>query len=252
MNRIISVFQRTASPATQRQTSEDWEFALCTEGCGLCRFDGENLPYEKGETVAVPPGVAHSFFSEKGSRTIHIFTDRPTLALKEPLIIQGNHSHWLRNAFEAALYHFEAPGEDKKILLAAYGNLIICYLAAAQKEHRLSRTVETIRREINTRFTDPAFELDSFLETLPFNYDYLRKLFQKETGITPLQYLNNLRLQLAAEALLSAEAENISMADIARLCGFREPLYFSRMFKKQYGVAPSLYLESVTGPEKGA
>ena len=34
-----------------------------------------------------------------------------------------------------------------------------------------------------------------------------------------------------------------SISDISRQCGFREPLYFSRMFKKKYGVSPSRYAE---------
>ena len=35
-----------------------------------------------------------------------------------------------------------------------------------------------------------------------------------------------------------------SVADIALMCGFREPLYFSKMFKKKYGVAPSYYVKT--------
>ncbi len=244
MNLIVSAERRTALNHSHPPSSPYWEFAFCAEGSGVCRFEGGSLPYAKGDTVAVPPLIPHEFSEEKGVRTLHVFTDRPTLPIKRPLVISGDGTPWLQHAFEAALHHFETPGEEQKLLLAAYGNLIVCYLAAYHKEHRLSRVAEMIRAEIDAHFMDPSFELDRFLQELPFNYDYLRKLFQKEMGITPLQYLISLRLQTAAEALLSTEKENVSMADIARMCGFREPLYFSRMFKKQYGVAPSYYLHS--------
>ncbi len=244
MNLIVSAVQRSAADHPSRRAYTDWEFAFCTEGSGVCHLEDASLAFAKGETVAVPPLVPHEFTGEKGSRIIHVFTDRPTLPLKRPTVISGDGTPWLQHAFEAALHHFETPGEEQKLLLAAYGNLIVCYLAASHKDHRLSRVVEIIRLEINAQYIDPGFELDRFLSELPFNYDYLRKLFQKEMGITPLQYLISLRLQTAAEALLSAEKEGVSMADIARMCGFREPLYFSRMFKKQYGVAPSFYLRS--------
>ena len=35
----------------------------------------------------------------------------------------------------------------------------------------------------------------------------------------------------------------------AHLCGFREPLYFSRMFKKKYGLSPSFYYAAGRGEE---
>ena len=41
----------------------------------------------------------------------------------------------------------------------------------------------------------------------------------------------------------------VSVTDVARMCGFREPLYFSRMFKKKYGVAPSFYVQSRQGTD---
>ncbi len=36
-----------------------------------------------------------------------------------------------------------------------------------------------------------------------------------------------------------------SVTQIAEACGFAEPLYFSRVFKKYYGVAPSYYLKNL-------
>ena len=54
---------------------------------------------------------------------------------------------------------------------------------------------------------------------------------------------------VAAEALVGAEMTGVSVTDVARMCGFREPLYFSRMFKKKYGVAPSFYVHSRQGTD---
>lgn len=244
MNGIVSAELKTAPYSAQRQIRPCWEIAYCAAGSGVLLFDGGSLPFKKGETAAVPPMTPYAVTGDKGARTIHLRLDGSLLPIREPTVFPGEGSPHLQNAFEAALYHFRSEDPRRTVLLAAYGRLISCYLAACRKPSRTLSTVEIIEREISGRFTDPGFELDGFLRTLPFNYDYLRKLFQKETGVTPLQYLNSLRLQLAADALLSARAAGASMADIARTCGFREPLYFSRMFKKAYGVAPSYYLQS--------
>ena len=83
------------------------------------------------------------------------------------------------------------------------------------------------------------------MHSLSFSCDYLRKLFQKELGGTPHRYLVDKRLKMAAELLVSdANAGARTIADIAPLCGFHDPLYFSKMFKKRYGTAPRYYLES--------
>lgn len=49
------------------------------------------------------------------------------------------------------------------------------------------------------------------------------------------------RLRTAAESLVSDYADAGSISEIAQMCGFREPLYFSRVFKNKYGVSPSAY-----------
>ena len=88
-------------------------------------------------------------------------------------------------------------------------------------------------------------ELDAYMRSLPFSYDYLRKLFQKEMGVTPHRYLVDKRLKMAAELLVTDDSAGArTIMDIAFLCGFRDSLYFSKMFKKRYGVAPRNYPNS--------
>jgi AraC-like DNA-binding protein len=41
------------------------------------------------------------------------------------------------------------------------------------------------------------------------------------------------------------ESGSISVSDIALNCGFSDPLYFSKVFKKKYGVCPTEYLQGM-------
>ena len=75
---------------------------------------------------------------------------------------------------------------------------------------------------------------------MPYCSDYLCRLFREEMHTTPGRFLTDLRLQRAADLLLS-DGERIAVSEIARQCGFRDPLYFSRMFKKRYQASPSRY-----------
>ncbi len=56
------------------------------------------------------------------------------------------------------------------------------------------------------------------------------------TGKTPQQYITEKRIENAKENLLSTD---LSMKEIAVACGFEDPLYFSKVFKKQTGMPPS-------------
>lgn len=67
---------------------------------------------------------------------------------------------------------------------------------------------------------------------------YFSNRFREVFGIAPMRYLTELRLR-RARALLRQDAGPI--ADIAQACGFTDPYYFSRVFRKQVGMPPSRF-----------
>ncbi len=245
MNDIVYAAQLLGGHGSQPQVHEKWEYVFCLSGAGECSLGGKRLSFSKGDMVAVPPMTPHLGSADKGCKIIQLLIDQPAPLLKEPCVLRVSCGSHLQAAFEGALYHFRSGHPSKAHLLTAYGGLIACYLAAYRTGPTQSLVVAEIEMSIRTRFSDPSYELEAYLHSLPFNYDYLRKLFQREMGVTPLQYLNNMRLQTAAEALISSERASGSVTDIARMCGFREPLYFSRMFKKKYGQSPTYYAASM-------
>ena len=221
MNEIVYAGRHALMHTVQRHAHESWEFVYCTWGEGTFRFDDGNLSYQVGDTVAIPPMIPHANASEHGFHNIHINMRQPVLSLKEPVVIRDDSNHFLLNAFEAVLYHFHTSQPERSTLLTAYGSLISCYLSSYYQERRQSDVVREIERHIIANYTDSSYELDAFLRSLPFSYDYLRKLFQKEIGVTPHQYLQDKRLQVAAELLVSQASGKGSVAEIARMCGFR-------------------------------
>lgn len=241
MNDITYVGRHSTVFTVSRHVHESWEYVYCTSGGGTFVFDDTSLSYKKGDVVVIPPMVPHSNDSQKGFNNIHINMASPILTLKEPTVIVDDSHQFLLNAFNAAFYHFYSEGKERTALLSSYGNLISYYLIAYQTGNPRSSVVDEIEHNIISNYSDCEYKLDSYLASLPFSSDYLRKLFQKELGVTPHQYLTNKRLQIAAEALANIGGSGNTVADIALMCGFREPLYFSKLFKKKYGVAPSLF-----------
>ncbi len=219
-----------------------WEFIFCTSGTGHLVFDGFSLAYEAGTMVAIPPGTPHINESHAGFTNIFANVEDCSLNLKQPVLVHDDANGSLAAAFKALFYHYSKDVRDNA-LLSAYGSLIAAYLMAYQESEIRTGLVSEIENTIIQNFPSPAFELEEYLRSLPFSYEYLRKRFKKEVGITPHQYLSDKRLQTAADWLARSQEDSTNITEIAHLSGFSEPLYFSRMFKKRYGVAPSVYAE---------
>ena len=73
---------------------------------------------------------------------------------------------------------------------------------------------------------------------------YFSRLFKKETGIACEKWLNDFRMEKAAKLLKSGK---LNVAETARSSGFSDPFYFSRAFKKHFGVPPSAALVEAYG-----
>jgi signal transduction histidine kinase/AraC-like DNA-binding protein/DNA-binding LacI/PurR family transcriptional regulator len=69
---------------------------------------------------------------------------------------------------------------------------------------------------------------------------HLSRIFRRELGITPWDYLNRYRIKLAKELLVQTDR---SITSVALEVGFSDPAYFSRVFRRQVGLSPSAFRE---------
>jgi signal transduction histidine kinase/DNA-binding LacI/PurR family transcriptional regulator/AraC-like DNA-binding protein len=73
-------------------------------------------------------------------------------------------------------------------------------------------------------------------EAVGASEDYLSRVFSRELGLSPWDYLNRYRIQRAKELL---RRTNDSIRSIAHQVGFKDQAYFSRVFRKQTGSSPN-------------
>jgi AraC-like DNA-binding protein len=78
-----------------------------------------------------------------------------------------------------------------------------------------------------------------------YNKDYIRRRFVKACGMTPNEYLTSLRIEHAKKLLSQKKNTQIYVADIGVMCGYYDPNYFSRIFKKQTGITPEQYANKI-------
>lgn len=227
---------------------EHWELVYCAGGEGTYHLEsGAALPYRGGQAVAIPPGEVHRNAAGRGAGLIHLTTRSPAFPYKTAFVVQDNAEGHMGAAFALARSSCGSSLHSQEPVLTALGELIGSYMIALRDSREFSAVVERIRTAILENYTSPAFELDREIGQMPFNYDYLRKLFQKEMGLTPLKYMIDLRMKRAGSMLAAARTREYTVAEVAERCGFSDALYFSRVFKKYYGCSPSEFVKRRRG-----
>ena len=240
MNDIIYVGRHALTLRVADHAHESCELIYCTSGSGELNFENLTLRYVKDSVVVIPPMVSHSNRSETGFTNIHINLADTTLNYKEPVVISCGSNEYLRQAFEAAFYYYSNNGAGRTSVLPVYGQLIASTIQMLSSDIVYSEVVQQIINNILNNYPDADYDLNAYLQSLPFSFEYLKKLFKNEIGMTPRQYLTDKRLENAANNLALSGCGS-SISQIARQSGFQEPLYFSRLFKKKYGVSPKNY-----------
>ncbi len=242
MNNIQFVGEHATTYEVRWHTHDYWELVYCTAGEGSFQFrNGTVMPYREGDTVAIPPHEVHANTSSDGFTNLHMRISDPSFPYKTAFRVSDDPDRHLRVAFQQAKFYYLSDIKRCELVLSALGELISSYMVVYRSNSEFSEPVEQIRTMILHSYAQPDFALDEFIQKLPFHYDYLRKLFKKEIGVTPLEYMTRLRMKKASTMLTAQGANDYSVAEIARLCGYDDALYFSRVFKKTYGVSPSVY-----------
>lgn len=86
--------------------------------------------------------------------------------------------------------------------------------------------------------------LNSIAEKQQVTGAYLSALFKKETGSTITGYITDRRMKAALQLLIGTR---LQIQAIAQMCGFNDPNYFGKQFKKLYGTTPANYRKAYVG-----
>lgn len=106
-------------------------------------------------------------------------------------------------------------------------------------ENRMSgiqRMVETAKEHVKSHYHDSDLNLDTISQMLHISPSYFSRMFKKESGMTFIQFLTEVRMEKAMEYILETDLKNF---EIAEKIGYAEANYFSYSFKKFYGQSPT-------------
>lgn len=100
------------------------------------------------------------------------------------------------------------------------------------------KLAEDAKQYINDHYNESSLSVDEICSHLGVGASYFSAVFKKETGVSFVTYLTQVRMN-EAQRLLDTTDEKSYI--IAGLVGYEEPNYFSYVFKKHFGISPSKY-----------
>lgn len=114
---------------------------------------------------------------------------------------------------------------------------IVNKINRSQEKSYVEQAIRYIESYYNSNIT-----INEICNTIYVSPCHFQRIFKNATNKTPYQYITEFRVNKSKEKL---KEENVSIAEIARLCGFLSSGHFSTVFKKNEGQTPSAYRNSL-------
>ncbi len=145
-----------------------------------------------------------------------------------------------KNQFQK-MFHIQS---EKKLsyLPQIFSCVYNIYSEAIKAENKLyskrESYVSDIIAYILAHYTEEDFSIKELSRHFSISETHLRRVFGQSVHISPIKYINQLKLDKAKNMICTS---NYSISEIAQKVGIDDPYYFSRFFKKETGVSPSEY-----------
>lgn len=224
LNRILLV---TKGGGTAFVGGRDYE---CGMGDILFCFLGESIHFEP------VPDTEYLYITFEGSRCGELFR---RFGISENSRLFASHEglipFWRDALSRAAEANIDIISESVLLYSLSY---------LTEREKQTDGVSETVLTIIEEEFSDSELSLGGIAARLGYNSKYLSHTFKEKIGMGVAEYIRTVRIR---HAVFLLEHGIDSVKNIATLCGFSDPLYFSTVFKKTVGMSPNMYIKRENG-----
>lgn len=235
------------------------EISVLLEGESMYYFEKE--PAKKiraGSVMLFNPDVDHCELQPKGTRSHQLHIGLKNISLegfkrnffpnKHPLLELGKYHHQvLEKAWQLVKESSEERDEFQLMQKAVLMEMLVYILRGLNEDHinvvpYLSKSQRRQQQIVNytVYYLENHYKEEITLEKLAqdqfLSPTYLSKIFKEATGVSPINYLIEIRLKRAKDMLKN---DNLTIKEVASAVGYQDAYHFSKSFKKLYGVSPS-------------
>ena len=233
---------------------DEFQFVYISSGTGT--FESESNPavrVEPGHAFLLFPGVWHRYTPDPqigwrehwiGFSPVmaqHVGASAVFLSAKNP-ILKLNAEDTVLAAFSRVMQSIRTNRPAVQQILAGATSYLLGLFYSAQQaqpaaEAQNPNAIETAIARIHTDFAGEV-NMKLLAEEIGVGYSWFRHTFAVHTGLSPLQYLLELRLVRARKLLAETK---LAVKEIAMQTGFEDEHYFSRLFRRKLNLTPGQF-----------
>ena len=170
-----------------------------------------------------------SFTSEDaGELLAHYGIDREHFVFSD---LQGLIGFW--DEAQKRAFEFDDAKISKSVLL--YTLALISHSDDCAAHSKSKRLFDDIISYTNAHYRDADISVKKLSQIFFYTEKHITTVFKKNMGISFKKYICNQRMALAQALIKNG---TVSVTEISRMCGYSDPLYFSKVFSKEYGISP--------------
>ncbi len=209
------------------------------EGDTVIEFNGKQLEFINNSIGFFPSDVDYQRISNRDKMiVVHFKTYNYTSNDIQSFLPADPQKY--AELFEKIFNLWENKGTSYKHEASAILNMIFAELYKDNKKiYKLNSKIDASVEYIEKHYLRKDFSLIEAAEISYISDTYFRKLFKKEFGISPKQYVINRRIKYASSLIIAGYH---TLSEISSLCGYNDYKHFSVEFKKIVGVSPSKYI----------
>ena len=253
---------------------DEMEIVFVEEGEFIECVDFEDYHLKKGDIALVNPSVLHSFRQFENKRTVfrsiifnmNLLTGNSTDACSikyfvpftengyiSPVVISPDNPSYpaILDRVKNMITVYGEKGDCFEIRLKTevYGLFYILFKDVFVNEYGDStirdittRNIKVIIDYINENYMN-NITIDELAETVNLSKHYFMRFFKKYMGMTCIEYINDYRLNIASNMLLTTR---VQITEVAASIGIMNLSYFNRIFKKKFHMTPKEYRYSIS------
>ena len=240
--KLLSSSKGTTRDYNKIESKKNHSFIFRTAGVGAYITKEKTHVIREGEMAFLPKGASYEF-----KRTSEYPCEYLSIAFEGEVKDADIRVFPMENFTDKAyiishfptLWKFGTQSEKYKCYSLFYS--IISYISSIENAEYSAKIkadiIEPAIKHLKENIFSPELKTDSLHRMCGISDTYFRRIFISKFGMTPKEYVIATRISHAMDIIESANVKSVT--DLALSVGYTDPLYFSRAFKKKYGVSPS-------------
>lgn len=236
---ILDVFCITRKNATFRTEQTVNHFlSYRLEGCAEFDVNGKKYYPVKDTLLYIPMGVSYcQSTKEEQIISIHFNVEMET---EEEISMHQCSNNEIREKFIKIydIWTAREKGYYYKCMAIFYEIAALLRIQYEESQFK-DKNIELAATLINENVANCKFSISDAVKISNYSDAYFRRLFKKYYNITPVQYLNRIRI---GKSLSMLKSGYYSIGEVAYSCGFADANYFGIVFKRLVGCSPREYM----------